>query len=129
MKPLSVIIITKNEEANILECLESVSWADEIILVDDESTDKTVEIASQYQQVRIFTKKMIKGFGPQKQYALKHVHNEWTFSIDADERITEEGHRDACEFRFCNGTSPIPYLRIRIKVLENLLEEYEQKEI
>lgn len=44
------------------------------------------------------------------------------------ERIAKEGHRDACEFRFCNGTSPVSYLRIRIKVLEDLIKEYEQKE-
>jgi glycosyltransferase involved in cell wall biosynthesis len=94
MNALSVVIITKNEEKNMQECLESVSWADEIILVDDESTDKTVEIASQYQQVRIFSKKMRKGFGPQKQYALKQAHNKWIFSIDADERITEKGKRE-----------------------------------
>jgi glycosyltransferase involved in cell wall biosynthesis len=94
MNALSVVIITKNEEANMQECLESVSWADEIILVDDESTDKTVEIASRYKQVRIFHKKMKEGFGPQKQYALKQAHNKWILSIDADERITAEGRKE-----------------------------------
>ena len=94
MKALSVIIITKNEEANIEKCLKSVLWADEIILIDDDSTDNTVDIASQYQQVRIFHKKMKEGFGPQKQYALKLTHNDWILSIDADERITAEGRKE-----------------------------------
>jgi glycosyltransferase involved in cell wall biosynthesis len=94
MKALSVIIITKNEEANIEKCLKSVLWADEIILIDDDSTDKTVDIASQYQQVRIFHKKMKEGFGPQKQFALEQTHNDWILSIDADERITAEGRKE-----------------------------------
>jgi len=89
MKKISVIIITKNEEENIKECLDSVSWADEIILVDDESNDNTVKIASEYPNVKIFIKKM-KGFGEQKNYALSKASNEWVLSIDADERVTEE---------------------------------------
>ncbi|MGB3056586.1 MAG: glycosyltransferase, partial [Candidatus Omnitrophota bacterium] len=55
--PVSAVIITKNEEKNIAECLESVAWADEIILVDDESADKTREIAGKYTD-KIFTRKM-----------------------------------------------------------------------
>ena len=94
MKPLSVIIITKNDEENIEKCLETVSWADEIILVDDESSDNTVEIASRYQQIKIFRKKMKDGFGPQKQYALNQARSRWILSIDADERITAKGKKE-----------------------------------
>ena len=90
MKKIGVIIITKNEEKNIKECLDSVLWADEIILVDDESSDKTVEIASKYSNVKIFTKKMDKGFAEQKNYALSKISSEWVLNIDADERVTEE---------------------------------------
>ncbi len=54
---LSVVVITRNEERNIKDCLESVEWADEIIIVDDNSTDKTVEIAQRYTD-RIFHRKM-----------------------------------------------------------------------
>ena len=45
LMPVSVVIITKNEEENIADCLQSVAWADEVILVDDESSDRTIEIA------------------------------------------------------------------------------------
>ena len=54
---LSVVIITKNEQANIKDCLESVKWADEIVIVDDNSSDNTIEIAQRYTD-RIFKRKM-----------------------------------------------------------------------
>ena len=57
MAKLSVMVLTKNEEACITECLESVKWADEIIVVDDESTDKTIEIVKKYTD-KIFYRKM-----------------------------------------------------------------------
>lgn len=94
MGKLSVIIITKDEETKIKDCLESVFWADEIILVDDESNDRTVNIASSYPNVKIFIKKMRDGFGPQKQYALEQTTCEWVLSLDADERITEKGREE-----------------------------------
>ena len=85
---LSVILITKNEAANIRACLESVAWADEIIVVDSGSSDDTVAIA------REFTPHVYKhdwpGFGAQKNRALGYATNEWVFSIDADERVTPE---------------------------------------
>lgn len=83
---LSVIIITFNEEKNIKDCLESVKWADEIILVDSGSTDKTREIALTYTDKVIFNK--WEGFAPQKKFALENASNEWVLSIDSDERIT-----------------------------------------
>ncbi len=82
---LSVIIITKNEAQRIRHCLESVSWADEIILVDSGSVDATVAIAQE------FTPKIIvtdwPGFGKQKNRALAHATGDWVFSIDADEWV------------------------------------------
>jgi|SRR5690554_5464753 len=88
MENISVIIITKNEEKNIEACLKSVDWADEIILVDSESEDKTVEIAGNFTD-KIFIKKW-EGFVPQKRYALSLTKNEWVLSIDADEQVTPE---------------------------------------
>ena len=85
---ISVIIITKNEENNIEDCLKSVQWADEIIIVDSESNDTTVEIAGKYTQ-KIYTRKW-EGYSKQKQYALSLASNEWVLSVDADERITVE---------------------------------------
>ena len=85
--PLSVIIITKDEEQNIHDCLQSVQWADEIILVDAMSADRTVEIARQFTQ-NIFVKEWM-GFAAAKQFALDHATNDWVLWIDADERVTE----------------------------------------
>lgn len=84
---LSVIIITGNEEKNIYDCLKSVSWADEIIVVDSESTDQTVKIAKEFtDKVYIHT---WEGFAAQKKYALNLAKNEWVLSLDADERVTD----------------------------------------
>jgi len=94
MARLSVIIITKNEEANIRACLDSVSWADEVILVDDESSDGTLYIAASYPNVRVFRRPMAGGFGPQKQFALEQAGGPWILSLDADERITERAQRE-----------------------------------
>jgi len=85
---LSVVIITKNEESNIKECLNSVAWADEIIVVDNNSTDKTVEICRLYTEQVIITQDW-PGFGLQKQRALDKATGEWVLSIDADERVPE----------------------------------------
>jgi hypothetical protein len=87
MAKLSVIIITKNEADNIRACLESVSWADEIIVVDSGSSDDTVDICrASGAQVHITAD--WPGFGIQKNRALSHATCEWVLSLDADERVT-----------------------------------------
>ena len=86
---LSVIIITKNEALNIRACLESVMWADEIIVVDSSSTDKTVSICKEM-GAQVYVYADWPGFGPQKNRALSHATKNWVFSIDADERITPQ---------------------------------------
>lgn len=85
---ISVTIITGNEEVNIRECLESVKWADEIIVVDSKSIDRTIEIAKSYTD-KIFVRKW-EGYAAQKNYAMSMAENDWVLSIDADERVTEE---------------------------------------
>jgi len=93
---LSVVILTKNEERNIEECLKSVyGWVDEIIVVDDESTDKTLEIAKKYTD-RIIIKKMDVE-GRHRNWAYSQARNEWVLSLDADERVTEELKREIDE--------------------------------
>ena len=92
MVKLSVIIITKNEADNIRACLESVAWADEIIVVDSGSNDATVEICKEFEaQVHVHD---WPGFGVQKNRALAYASQEWVLSIDADERITPELHKE-----------------------------------
>jgi (heptosyl)LPS beta-1,4-glucosyltransferase len=88
LNKISVIVITKDEEKNISDCLKSVEWADEIIVVDAESNDKTVELAKNFTD-KVFTKRW-EGYVPQKKYALGLAGNEWVLSVDADERITPE---------------------------------------
>ncbi len=86
--PLSIVIITKNEEDRIAECLESVKWAKEIIVLDDDSTDRTQEIARHYTD-RIITRTMdIEG--KHRNFGYDQATQEWIFSLDADERVTPE---------------------------------------
>jgi glycosyltransferase involved in cell wall biosynthesis len=85
---ISVTVITKNEVAIIRTCLESVAWADEIIVVDSGSTDGTVEICREYTDKIILTD--WPGFGPQKNRALEMATKDWVLSLDADERVTPE---------------------------------------
>lgn len=86
---ISVILITCNEEENIGQCLSSVAWADEVIMIDSFSEDKTVTIAHSYPNCKVI-RAAWEGFVPAKQLALKHTRNSWIFWIDADERLTKE---------------------------------------
>ena len=86
--PVSVVVITKNEEANIAACLESVKLADEIIVVDDESTDNTVEIARRYTDKIFFRKMDVEG--THRNWAYSQAKNIWVLSLDADEQVTPE---------------------------------------
>ena len=88
MEKLSVTIITYNEAQRIRPCLESIKWADEIIVIDSLSTDDTVKICLEYTSHVICHPWL--GYGPQKNFALSKVQNEWVLSIDADERVSTE---------------------------------------
>ena len=87
--PLSVVVLTKNEEKNIEDCLKSVSgWASEIVVVDDESSDRTVELAKRYTG-RILYRRM-DNEGIHRNWAYAQAQNEWVLSLDADETASEE---------------------------------------
>jgi glycosyltransferase involved in cell wall biosynthesis len=88
MSKLSVILITQNEEKNIIDCLESIQWADEIVIVDAKSSDKTVELASRYTD-KVFLEEW-RGYSEAKNLALNKVSNDWVLWLDADERVTPE---------------------------------------
>lgn len=88
MASLSAIIITKNEECNIRACLESVAWADEVIVVDSGSVDSTVAVC--YELGATVYVHEWHGFGEQKNRALSYAKCDWVLSIDADERVTPE---------------------------------------
>ena len=85
---LSIAILAQNEEANLRRTLESVRWADELILVDSGSTDNTVAIAEEF-GAKVFLETW-KGYGPQMNSAIDKCTSEWVFSLDADEVMTPE---------------------------------------
>jgi len=86
--PISVAVITKDEEKNIADCLKSVKWADEVVVVDSYSTDNTVNLARQFTD-KVFLRKMdVEGI--HRNYAYSLARNEWVLSLDADERASPE---------------------------------------
>lgn len=90
---ISAIIITKNEEKNIKDCLKSVSWADEVLMADSGSTDNTVKFANKL-GARILEIKDVGSFANRRNQAAKAAKNEWLFYVDADERCTPELKRE-----------------------------------
>ena len=85
---VSGLIICKNEEKNIEECIKSILWCDEIIVVDSFSTDNTINIVKKYTE-KVFQNEW-HGFADQRKFALSKAVNEWIFTIDADERCSVE---------------------------------------
>ena len=85
---ISAVIIAFNEENKIADAVESLAWADEILIVDSESTDRTREIAEAL-GARVLIEKW-RGFSAQKQYAVDQAAFDWVFSLDADEKISPE---------------------------------------
>jgi len=88
MEPISACIIVLNEEKNIRDCLESVKWADEIVVVDAFSEDQTVSICQEYTD-RVFQRKWT-GFYDQVSFVFQSARNSWILYIEADERLSSE---------------------------------------
>jgi glycosyltransferase involved in cell wall biosynthesis len=105
--PLSVVVITKNEEKRLEACLDSVLWAAEIVIVDDNSTDKTVEIAKRYTS-RIFVRQMDYE-GLHRNYAYSQATQPWVLSLDADERVTPELAEDIRNIVVPNSAGHVCY--------------------
>ena len=87
MASLSAAIVVLNEEERLRACLESVVWADEIVVVDSGSSDKTMAIAREFTDRAMF--RAWEGYGAQKNYALGQCRGDWLLSIDADERVSD----------------------------------------
>ncbi|MBA3355937.1 MAG: glycosyltransferase family 2 protein [Pyrinomonadaceae bacterium] len=85
---ISATIITFNEEANIREACESLAWADEVVVVDSQSTDQTAQLA--YQSGARVIRREWPGFAAQKQFASDAASHDWIFSLDADERVSAQ---------------------------------------
>ncbi|MEI6209962.1 MAG: glycosyltransferase family 2 protein [Desulfuromonadales bacterium] len=106
MMPISVTIITRNEEKNIADCLASLHFADEIIVVDSGSTDRTADICRTNPKVRFFYQEWL-GYGRQKNVAAGFATNDWILNLDADERELARsnhsgtiGYRGSCIYWF-----------------------------
>ena len=100
---ISAVIITFNEEKNIGAAIESVAWADEILVVDSESTDATREIAA-----KAGAKVLVRswpGFSAQKQFAVDQALNDWIFSLDADELVSPELQVEILEIKTASETA------------------------
>lgn len=85
---IAAVIITKNEQDSLRDCLESLRWVDEIIIVDSGSTDNTEAIAREYTE-HFYVNAKWPGFGKQKQLAQSYATSDWILAVDADERIDE----------------------------------------
>ena len=88
MVPVSAVLITRNAAATLDACLESLAFADDIVVVDSGSTDATVEIAGR-RGARVVQKEWL-GFGRQKQYAVEQAKHDWVLCLDADERVSPQ---------------------------------------
>lgn len=86
---LSVVILTKNEEENIEACLQSVAWADEILVIDDNSSDNTVEIAKKL-GATVYSHPLDNNFAAQRNFALEKAKYDWVLFVDADERVSAD---------------------------------------
>ncbi|MCG9723757.1 glycosyltransferase family 2 protein [Vibrio brasiliensis] len=85
---IAAVIITKNEQDSLRDCLESLRWVDEIIIVDSGSTDNTETIAKEYTE-HFYVNAEWPGFGKQKQLAQSYATSDWILAVDADERIDD----------------------------------------
>lgn len=94
MSEISAIILTKNEEENIVDCLESVLFCQEIIVIDDNSSDRTCELVEGYikiyPKIKLFTRTLGTDFSAQRQFGIDKTKFDWVLFVDADERIPIE---------------------------------------
>ncbi|MBI4028920.1 MAG: glycosyltransferase family 2 protein [Candidatus Blackburnbacteria bacterium] len=84
---ISAVVLTKNEEKNVEECLKTLKWCDEIVVVDDYSTDKTVSLAKKF-GAKIYQRHLENDFAQQRNFGLEKVTGDWVFFVDADERVS-----------------------------------------
>lgn len=98
---ISAVILTKNEEENIYDCIKNLSWCDEVIIVDDNSEDKTTNIAEKL-NAKVFVRSVNNDFSAQRNFGLSKAKGDWVLFIDADERVP-----DALAFEISNIANQI----------------------
>lgn len=86
---ISAIVLTKNEEINIVDCLESLLWCDEILVIDDNSKDKTVDVVKNInnKKIKVLSRSLNNDFSEQRNFGLRQAQGEWVLFVDGDERI------------------------------------------
>ncbi|SJZ46843.1 glycosyltransferase family 2 protein [Selenihalanaerobacter shriftii] len=92
---LGALVLTYNEEENIIDCLESINWIDELVVVDSYSEDETVELAKQHTE-KVYQREF-DDFSSQRNFGLDQIESEWVLVVDADERVTFELKEEVLE--------------------------------
>ena len=91
---ISAVVIVKNEEKNIIDCLDTLNFCSEIIVIDDNSTDRTSDLVEnlnkQNENIKIFRRELNNDFSAQRAYGIEKTKNDWIIFVDADERINNE---------------------------------------
>jgi glycosyltransferase involved in cell wall biosynthesis len=117
---VSAIVTTFNEEQNIAGCIESLSWCDEILVVDSFSTDRTPEISRAYPKVR-FLQRTYFGSASQKNWAMDQVEHQWILIFDADERCTPALQRELLELLAAGPQHDAYTIRRRVHFLDRVI--------
>lgn len=85
---ISAVVLTKNEEKNIIDCIESIQFCDEIIIIDDNSTDRTLDLVERFdEKIKVFKRDLNGNFSLQRKFGVEKTTNDWVLFIDADERV------------------------------------------
>lgn len=85
---LSIVVLAHNDESRIVDCLECLDFADELVVIDDNSTDRTYELAKQF-TTKVFKRELNGNFSNQRNFALNVVHSQWVLFVDSDELVSE----------------------------------------
>lgn len=88
MRNISAIILTKNEEKNIKNCLENLKWCDEVLIIDDNSTDRTIEIVKKYKTI-VYSRPLNNDFSSQRNFGISKAKSDWVLFVDSDEVISD----------------------------------------
>src|SRR3989344_3751826 len=88
----SAVVLTRNEEKNILECLKSLDFCDEILIIDDNSQDQTIKITEGLndKRIKVYQRKLDNDFSAQRNFALEKARNDYVLFVDADERVEDK---------------------------------------
>lgn len=87
---ISAVVLTKNSEKTINQCIKSLLWCDEIVIIDDYSKDATLDAVKKYKKVLVFQRNLDNDFGSQRNFGLEKVKGDWVLFIDSDEVITDK---------------------------------------